>query len=353
MNAPIAPPPIQRARRLAVVSPNWVGDTVMATPVFRALRAALPEAHIAAFARPGIEVLLRGAPWFDALHSLDMHGPTGPWRAARILRNPAPEAILLLPNSFRSALTARVAAIPLRIGYARDGRTFLLTHPLPVAHTAEPTPTIEYYARLGAFTIGAETIDAHPQLFVTAQEDRDAAQLLSDVDDPLVLLIPGASKPAKRWPADRYAAVADALANRRDVRIAVTGAPSERDVLDAVITAARTPIIDLAARGIDLGTLKAVIHRAALLITNDTGPRHIAVALDTPVVTLFGPTDHRWTTLPDARERKLLAEPFLPESLVADRHPKACIITRIPVEDVVAAAEALLDAPPISADAAR
>ena len=91
-----------------------------------------------------------------------------------------------------------------------------------------------------------------------------------------------------------------------------------------------------------LSSLKAVIQRAAVLITNDTGPRHIAAALGTPVVTLFGPTDHRWTTLCGVRERILLAEPFLPEELVADRHPKSCAIEKISVQDVVAAVDGLL-----------
>ena len=98
----------------------------------------------------------------------------------------------------------------------------------------------------------------------------------------------------------------------------------------------------LCARGLTLGSLKAVLRRAALLITNDTGPRHIAAALGTPIVALYGPTDHRWTTLQAARERSVLAEPFLPEELVADRHPKACAIEKIAVEDVVHASLSLL-----------
>jgi len=122
----------------------------------------------------------------------------------------------------------------------------------------------------------------------------------------------------------------------------ITGSPGEREVLTSVHRAAKTPLIDLSERGVTLGSLKAVIQRAALVITNDTGPRHIAAALGTPVVTLFGPTDHRWTTLHDVRERILLAEPFLPEELVADRFPRACAIEKIAVGDVVVAAESLL-----------
>jgi heptosyltransferase-2 len=351
MSAPIASPLTGGLRQIAIICPSWVGDTIMATPVYRAVRAAVPDARVVGYTRPGVDALLRGAPWFDELIPIDMRGMMGPVRAARTLRSASPDAVLLLPNSFRSALTVCLAGIRRRIGYERDGRGFLLTHALPADRSATPTPTIDYYARLGAFAVGTSAIDHHPELFVTAEENAAATRLLDDLDQSFVLLNPGANRPTKRWPAERFAAVADALHNLRDVRIAITGAPEERDVLAAVITAAHAPIIDLAARGIDLATLKAVVRRAALMITNDTGPRHVAAALGTPVVTLFGPTDHRWTTLPDVRERKLLAEPFLPEQLIADRHPKACAITRIAVEDVVAAAEALLDADQTPADA--
>jgi heptosyltransferase-2 len=353
MSASTASPLTGELRRIAIICPSWVGDSVMATPVYRAVRAATPDAHTVAFARPGVDALLRGTPWFNELIALDMRGVAGPIRAARLMRSSSFDAALLLPNSFRSALTARLAGVPRRIGYARDGRGFLLTHARPVEPASTPLPTIDYYARLGAFAIGKESIEPHPELFVTPEEEEEAASLLKDLEGPFVLLNPGANKAEKRWPADRFAAVANVLHNRRELRIAVTGAPAERDVLDAVIGAAHAPIVDLASRGINLSTLKVVVRRATLMITNDTGPRHIAAALGTPVVTLFGPTDHRWTTLPDVRERRLLAEPFLPEELIADKHPKACAISRIAVEDVVAAAEALLDADQPSADARR
>ena len=109
-----------------------------------------------------------------------------------------------------------------------------------------------------------------------------------------------------------------------------------------------TRVTDLTGRPeLDLGVLKAVIAEAALMVTNDTGPRHIAAALGTPAVVLFGPTDHRWTTLPGSRitERLLLAEPFLPEALTADRHGDSCAIDRISAGDVTEAAAQLLRSP--------
>lgn len=349
MSEPATSPLPGDLESLLIICPQWVGDTVMATPVLRTAREHRPAARLIVATRPGLSDLLRGAPWPDEIIELDMRGPLGPLRAAGAIRRHRPQAALLLPNSFRSALTARLSRTPIRIGYDRDGRGLLLTHRLGVQRLKTPAPALEYYARLCAFALGGEAIEPRIELFVTEEESAAADALLADVDGPFLLLNPGASKRAKRWPAERFAQVADALGKPHGLRVVVNGTRGEQDILDAVAGAATGPIIDLAQRGVTLSSLKAVIRRAALLITNDTGPRHIAAAFATPTVSLFGPTDWRWTALPQANERTLLAEPFLPEELIADRHPKLCAIGRVAVSDVLAAAEALLDAAPAEA----
>jgi heptosyltransferase-2 len=138
--------------------------------------------------------------------------------------------------------------------------------------------------------------------------------------------------------------VAEALTTDGCAQCAVTGAPSERATIDEVLAEAKCPILDLAARSVTLGSLKAVLKRAALLITNDTGPRHMAAAFGTPTIALFGPTDHRWTTLHGANERLLVAEPFLPENLIADQHAALCAVDRIRAGDVLAVAQQMLPA---------
>jgi heptosyltransferase-2 len=156
------------------------------------------------------------------------------------------------------------------------------------------------------------------------------------------LLCPGANKAAKRWPAERFRAVAEGLATKHGLAAVATGSPHEASVVRRLVEG--TPIVDLVQAGVTLGSLKGVAAEAAVMITNDTGPRHIAAALGTPVVCLYGPTDARWTTLEDSTEHRLLAEPFLVEELTADDHPDACDITRIAVGDVIAATAGLLDA---------
>ena len=348
-DVPAVPPIPPDVRRLAIVGPSWVGDTVMATPVFRAARQVLPRARLVAMVRRGLNDVLAGNPWLDEVIVCDMKGALGVLRLASAIRTCRADAVLLLPNSFRSALAARLSGAPIRAGYDRDARGWLLTHRHRARKTNSPVAMVEYYADLARWALRVDHVDPTLELAAT-NDDRAAAQIiLADVAPPFIVLNPGANRPDKRWPAERFAAVADVLARSHGLAAVASGSSTEMNVLDAVVRAAKSPIMNLAKRGITLGTLKAVIEQAKLLITNDTGPRHLAVALGTPVVTLFGPTDHRWTTpgaLNCPRERLMLAEPFLPEQLVADRHSKACAIDRIPVSDVISAARALLNGNP-------
>ena len=131
----------------------------------------------------------------------------------------------------------------------------------------------------------------------------------------------------------------------------MSGSPSEADVVEAVVRAADVEVVNLVQRGITLGSLKAILQRARVLITNDTGPRHIAAAVGTPVVALFGPTDHRWTDIDCAHQKIVVAEPFLPGELIADEHSKRCAVEKISVGDVVSASEELLAGSSATTDA--
>ena len=334
-----------RYRRLAIIMPSWVGDTVMATPVLRAIRRARPEAHLTAFVRPGLDDLLAGADakWCDAVQAAPFKGGCGLIRTIRAVRDSKPDAVLLLPNSLRAAVIARASGAGRRIGYDRDGRGRLLTDRVPLKHSKRtPVSAVTYYAELAETALGVTIDDRRPELTVTDAERDAARSMLDDVPRPFVLLNPGANRADKRWPAERFAEAANRLHDSHNVAAAVTGSPAETDLVQRVVAGCAGPVFDLTGRGMTLSALKAVAAEAAVLITNDTGPRHIAAAVGTPVVALFGPTDFRWTRLPGVCEHPLLSEPFLPEEFVADDHPQHCAIDRIPVCDVAAAAGRLL-----------
>ena len=294
--------------RALLVMPTWIGDAVMATPTLRTLRALWPAAHVAALVRPAVGPILDAAPWIDRFI---------PWPSGR-LRGEAFDVAVLLPNSFRSAWLAWRAGIPKRVGYARDARGWMLTDRLAAARRGRPyvpISAVDYYLEL-ARHLGADATDRSMQLFTEAAHDERARSLLADAgaqptpDRPLVLLNPGASKVEKRWPAERFAAVVDRCARELGAVSAVTGAPNERDVLDAVLAAADVPIVDLPRLGADLGLLKSLVKLSSVLVTNDTGPRHVAAALGTPVVTLFGPTDPAWARIDCPHESIITAAPY-------------------------------------------
>ncbi len=148
------PRPRPKPHRLLIVLPSWVGDAVMATPALRRIRAALPGAFVGALARPGIDQLLAGSGLFDEVHVERASGVLGPKFVAAKVRPRRYDTALLLTNSFSTALIARVAGIPRRIGYNRDARRLLLTDPLPPDRTPRGgfaiVPAVNAYWKLAS-----------------------------------------------------------------------------------------------------------------------------------------------------------------------------------------------------------
>ncbi len=302
----------------------------------RALHESCPDLELVGCGRAAALSAWAGHPAMSDLVVADDHGFRGPWTVGRRVAAIGADAVLLLRGSFRSALVARLSGVRIRIGVDRDGRRPLLTHPVPgPAGDGHPRPTMDLYATL-VERLGVSVPPGPPRLHPSAEARAAAAAMVADLPRPIVGMVPGGSKLPKRWPPDRFAEVVARSGDRIGTAV-LFGSPDERDVLDAVV-AARRPgpaIVDLSRHGLDLRTLPAAIGACDAIVTNDTGPRHLAIAQDVPTVSLFGPTDHRWTIVSGARERLLLAEPFLDEAHVADRHPRACRIDRIPVDDVV------------------
>ncbi len=330
-----------------MVAPSWVGDVVMATPTMRAIRGLWPAARLLVLCRPNVRPLLEGAPWVDGLLETGGRGVLTTLRRERL------DLAVILANSFRTALLARAAGAARRVGYARDGRGALLTDrllPLGAAGRFEPVPAVDYFLGLARY-LGAKRPDPTMALRTRPQEEDAAAAVLRRADAetraPRVLLVPGAKfGESKLWPPEHFAAVADTLADRVGAVCLLSGAPGERPILAAVRAAAHRPPVDLTSLGTDLATLKAVVRRCHLVVTNDTGPRHLAAAMGVPVVTLFGPTDPAWTEIPFSAERKARRKV----------HCSPCGLKRCPIDHrclrwlhpstVVDAAERLLAAEP-------
>jgi len=371
---------VPKPLRLLIVCPSWLGDVVMATPALRLLRRSLPGSFIGALVRPGLDELLAGSDFFDELHVDRARGVMGPKLVAAKLRPRRYDTALLLTNSFSTALITRLAFIPRRIGYERDGRGLLLTDKLHAPRRTRPhrgwapISAVEYYLAAANVLLPplASSGRCSLELAVTPQQHHDASALLDRArispTDRFAILNPGGNNPAKRWPPERFGDIGALLIRSHNLRVLINGSPAETDLAQSVSRAILTSlgsdaaalgshVSDLTTLGVTIGSLKELVRRATLMVTNDTGPRHIAAAFAVPTVALFGPTDHRWTTLPDStlwqggqstsprspsREVVLLADPTLPPDEVADDHPQRCRIERISTDSVAEAIEFML-----------
>lgn len=360
--------------RLLFMMPTWIGDAVMATPVVAAARRAYPGAFLGALARPGVDQLFAAAvgaageasSWFDEIHVGRSDGIMGPKRLASKVRSRGYDVVFLFPSSLSSAVVARLAGIPRRIGYEKEGRGLLLTQGVARPRRADGGALVvsltDFYWNLAARTIlkGSGALPAREDELIPLPAGVCMALPLSDEErvrsgdvltragvaegERFAVLQPGANSEAKRWPAERFAAVARHLVERHGLTVLVSGSPAERELAERVEREAGCAgVVALPRHGLSVPTLKGVIARAVLMVSNDTGPRHIAAALGVPLITMFGPSDYRWAAIP-ARggETVLRADPTLPEGEVANDHPERCAITKIGVETVIGAVDAVL-----------
>jgi heptosyltransferase-2 len=291
--------------KIAVFLPNWVGDAVMATPAVRALRSHFDAAHLIGVVRPYIGSVLEGSHWLDELIFLDRQPWSRRWPAvAARLHRYGVDLAILFPNSFRAALVAWLGRCRRRVGYARPGRSFLLTEAHePVCDARgkrRPSPVMLSYNGL-VEAVGCPVTSSRMELFTTARDETAAHAVWQQAGfaghAEVICLNPGAAfGSAKCWPGESFAALARELVDQRGAGVLVLCGPGERGLAHRIAAQANRPAVHcLADYPVSLGLTKACVRRASLLITTDSGPRHFAAAFDRPVVTLFGPTHIAWT----------------------------------------------------------
>lgn len=289
---------------LAVRCPNWVGDIVMATPVFECLRQNLPQARIIGVLKHSAKGIVKDSPWFDELVDGNDRSWAGFQQMRRQLRSLAPDAAILLTNSMRSALTMRLSGIRRVYGYRRQWRDLLLTGGPAASRNGKvvPSPMIEYYLGICRW-LGLDLPEqVKPRLFIGEPLHRRGQSLLAQYGvvegDFLIGLNPGASfGSSKCWPAEHFAEAAELCQDRFAAKVILFCGPGEESIAQAILGRTKASIIDTRADPIDLELLKPLVKRCNLFITNDTGPRHYAAAFDVPTVVLMGPTDPRYTDL--------------------------------------------------------
>jgi heptosyltransferase II len=288
--------------KILIRATNWVGDAIMALPALQVVRQRFPEARIAIVARPYVADIYRGQQICDQLipyHAQGVHaGIFGRERLAAELHAQRFDLSLLLQNAFGAAWLAWRAKIPERIGYARDGRSLLLTKPVPVPKPGEiPKHEQYYYLELVRRAGWLETLPEVSSITLKVSEEKrcDAARSLAEfgVHENVLRVAIGAGASygsAKCWAPARFAELADRIQAQSDADVVLFGTSAETAVSNAISSAMRRPPIDLTGKTA-IADLPALLSHCHLFIGNDSGAMHVAAAVGLPVVAIFGPTD--------------------------------------------------------------
>jgi len=311
---------MRKIQKIFVRSTNWIGDAIMTTPAVSRLRQLYPGAHITVGARPWVMPVFQENPAVDAVALIPaekgLQGIVSRFANSRMLSAEGHDLAVLFPNSFDAALTARLAGIPERAGYATDMRAMLLTLPVPVPEWKCQRHEVYYYLNLVDSTgTCREQKVSEPDLFLRVPGE--AASWADELfvregmaeADVVIGFNPGAAfGPAKCWPVENFSRLgsmllSDPLLAGRKVWILVLGTRREKETGAEICRPLGHAALNLAGRT-DLPQVMAVIERLDLLVTNDSGLMHVGAALDRPLVALFGSTNPV-TTGPWSRKSRI------------------------------------------------
>ncbi len=338
-------PEQDKVRRILIRGVNWIGDAVMTTPAIAVVREHYPQAELTVLANPLVAELFSPHDWVDKVMVFDRKGAhrgvRGRLRLASELRKRSFDMALILPNSFDSALVPWLAGIPVRLGKSSDGRSLLLTGRYSEDETPPLRHEVRYYLNLVRhFGITGE--DVAPRLCTTPAEDRAAGFLLAgkgiQAGDHVIAINPGATYgSAKRWYPDRFADVARRLAAEWRARIVILGSPGEADIAADIERRLGGACLNMAGRT-TVRELMALIKRSDFMVTNDSGPMHIAAAFGVPLAAIFGPTDHTGTSPYTDRAVIVRKDVVCAPCKLRECPTDHCCMTAVTADDVVAAA---------------
>jgi heptosyltransferase-2 len=346
------------AKKILIRGTNWVGDSVISIPAMKEIRQLFPGAHISLLVRPWVRDIFSTVDFVDEVLEYDKNGYhrglIGFHRLISDLRNRRFDLAILLQNAFEAAFIAWCARIPRRIGYARDGRSLLLTDAIAMDPEVQSVHQAYYY--LGILS-GLGLLPPHPwqsgsyplSVHIGVQDaDRTAArEILQSCGirdgDIVVGINPGAFYgEAKRWFPDRYAGVADSLADRYKAHILLFGAQSDLRIVEDVAAHMKHSSVILAGKT-TLGQLMGLLKECTLLITNDSGPMHLAAALDVPQLAIFGSTSEI-ATGPLNRDAMVIKHPVACNPCFLRKCPTDfCCMKEVTIRQVLEAAQRVLE----------
>jgi lipopolysaccharide heptosyltransferase III len=334
----------ERVKRILIIKMRYIGDTVLATPLITALAQALPEAGISLLTNLEAAPVVKGHPQIDSLMVFDYHRAKRDWRyVLRFffhIRRQKFDLVMDLTRNDRSALFTLASGAPLRLGYEGGPAFYRLAYTHRVPYRFGSIHTVDHHL-LMAESLGLPARERHPDLTVTAEDIRWVRDRLGaagiDVCRPYALIHPGARRWYKSWPADRFARIGDELIDRYHIQVVLSGGAGDEVACRRIASEMVGSAANLCGK-IPLSRLPALIHQAALLIGNDSAPIHVATAVKTPVIALFGPT--RWEAWQPRRDQDITLSADLPCRPCGHGRPDcpmgdAYCLSRIPVESVL------------------
>jgi lipopolysaccharide heptosyltransferase I len=286
-------------RNILIIKPSSLGDIVQALPALSALRKSFPKARISWLVRPEFAPLIENHPHLTRIIPFDRAFLGKAWfhpRAFRALlslfgclRQSAFDAVFDFQGLFRTASLARISGCGQRFGLAsaRELSRVFYTH--RIKKPADSPHVVDYYMNL-VRAGGAISTDVEFIFPSNAPAEKSVAAILEKHDitsQPYAVLVPGSAHADKCWPVERFAELAGKLTAEHGLSIVATGSPSEAALVERLVSSAESPIVNLAGRT-SIPELIALLRNAALVVSNDTGPGHIASALGTPIVMIFG-----------------------------------------------------------------
>jgi len=284
----------RKPKSILIVEVNWVGDVLFSTPAIRALRKKFQKSHIACMIVPSCKDVIEGNPNIDELIIYDEKGEhkglLGKVRFITDLRKKNFDLAILFHRSFTRRLLTYMGGARERVGYSIKKGKFLLT--APVKLPARPIHKVDHFLRI-VEALGCEMTEKTCELFIGSEDVRYVDEELSKLgitgDDTIVVLNPGGNWPPKRWPPENFARLADALIKDYGVKVIISGADKDlREAFYIKEKMSEQPVIFCGKTS--LKQLAALMKKADFVISGDTGPMHIAVAMKSNVIALFGPT---------------------------------------------------------------
>ncbi|MBI3016364.1 MAG: lipopolysaccharide heptosyltransferase II [Candidatus Tectomicrobia bacterium] len=337
--------------RIAVWLPNWIGDVVLSFPALKALKELYPRARVVGIVRREICGILKDNPDVDAVYPWDRRSLRQTMGLLLSLRACRFDLALVLPNSWKSAFLARLSGARRRLGYDREGRGFLLSDPVACPPQTRNLHHADYFLNLIRSLGWGGT---RPPLTLAVEEDardrmRDYLRVHGlDGKEPLVAVHPGASKSPRGWAVERFGEVCRELWSRQGTRSLVLGTAEEGREWAGVF---QGPGVFLAAGQVALEDLPALLGQCDLFLGNDSGIMHVAAAVGTPVVGIFGPgTAERTGPVLDPDRYRVVSKRF-PCSPCRQKFFKECMpapsgkpycLEEIGVDEVVRASQDLL-----------